>query len=247
MRLLNSILVKIKKLIFFFVKYECIVCGCNLKVRNCICFECNKKIEIIDQSCVCEICGRYCLVSRCIFCLQNPPLFTYAKAFCNYNEISSNIIKQFKYYDNNLCKNFIIQKMTKLLKLHFVISEIDIITCVPTSWLKEYFKGRNHASQIASKIAKNVGIEFSFNILKRKFKWKRQALLNKQERAKNVIGVFSVINKEKIADKNVLIIDDTITTGSTINECTKTMLNAGARSVIVLTFAKSIADESMLT
>ena len=133
--------------------------------------------------------------------------------------------------------------MTNILQNQFPIEQIDIITCVPMSWLKEYFKGRNHASQLTIKIAKNVGMKCDTNILKRRFKFKRQALLNQQQRRENVLGVFKA--RKNIFGKTVLIIDDTITTGSTLNECTKALLNAGAKGVFVLTFAKSIADEQI--
>jgi predicted amidophosphoribosyltransferase len=67
--------------------------------------------------------------------------------------------------------------------------------------------------------------------------------LNQQQRRENVLGVFTA--SKNLSGKTVLIIDDTITTGSTLNECTKALLNAGAKGVFVLTFAKSIADEQI--
>jgi len=243
MKLKAKFLKIIKPAFFFFVKYECIICNAELQKRKAICFNCNRKMGVVDQSSICEKCGRFCLVDSCIFCLQTPPLFNFGRTVCIYNAESSAIIKAFKYYGNSLCGEFMAQKMTQILQNQFPIEQIDIITAVPMSWLKEYFKGRNHASQLAMKIAKNVGIECDTTILKRRFKFKRQALLNQQQRRENVIGVFTA--RKNIFGKTVLIIDDTITTGSTLNECTKALLNAGAKSVFVLTFAKSIADEQI--
>ena len=243
MRLKAKFLKIIKPIIFFFVKYECTICNVELKQRNAICFDCNRKMGLVNQSSICCKCGRFCLVDSCIFCLQNPPLFNFARTVCFYNGESSTVIKAFKYYSNSLCGEFMIQKMTHILQHQFPIEQIDVVTSVPMSWMKEYFKGRNHASQLALKIAKNVGIKCDTNILKRRFKFKRQAVLNQQQRRENVIGVFKA--RKNIFGKTVLIIDDTITTGSTLNECTKALLNAGAKGVFVLTFAKSIADEQI--
>ncbi len=244
MKLKAKFLGIIKPIIFFFVKYECTICNVELENRNAICFDCNRKMGVIDQSSICEKCGRFCLADSCIFCIQKPPSFNFGRTVCIYNAESSAVIKAFKYYGNSLCGEFMAQKMTHILQKQFPIEQIDIITAVPMSWLKEYFKGRNHASQLAMKIAKNIGIEYNSNILKRKFKFKRQALLNQQQRRDNVRGVFTA--RKNISGKTVLIIDDTITTGSTLNECTKALLNAGAKGVFVLTFAKSIADEQIL-
>jgi competence protein ComFC len=245
MKFLSKFLQTIKNLCFFFVKYECITCEKEISVRKIICFECLKNLNIINQSSACIKCGRYCISEICIFCTHNTPHFAQAKAFCVYDETSSAIIKAFKYHKNTLAGKFIAEQTTKLLQNTFLKTEsIDIITCVPMSLLKEYIKGNNHAGNLAFQIARNVQIEYNFNILKRKFRFKRQALLNKQDRAKNVAGVFYCKKKLSLAGKNILLIDDTITTSATVNECTKALLKAGASNVFVLTFAKSIADET---
>ncbi len=237
----------IKPIIFFFVKYECVICEEEVRIKSPVCFNCNRKIGAINQSSVCEKCGRYCLAQHCIFCLQNPPYFKQGKAFCVYDATSSRVIKQFKYYGNSLCREFMAKKMTQILQRDFLKNgvEIDLITCVPMSWFKEYLNGKNHAGQLSSKIAKNVGIKYNPNLLKRKFKFKRQVLLNQKDRIENVRGVFTTKNCSEIVGKSILIIDDTITTGATLNECTKALLQSSANNIFVLTFGKSIADETI--
>ena len=51
-------------------------------------------------------------------------------------------------------------------------------------------------------------------------------------------GVYKILNKEKIKNQNILLIDDIFTTGTTVNECSKMLMKAGAKKVDVLTIAK---------
>ena len=65
-----------------------------------------------------------------------------------------------------------------------------------------------------------------------------QSLLNKEQRQENLKNAYEVKNKEYISNKNILIFDDIYTTGSTANECSKMLVEAGARSIGILTIAK---------
>ena len=228
-----------------FIKYQCVACKTDIQKAQTLCHLCVKGIDIIDQSSVCNKCGRYCLVDICYFCIHTPPVFQQAKAFCIYNEKSSTLIKHFKYYNDTLCEKFICEKVKLVLSNWSIIKDINIMTPVPMNWFKEYLKGYNHSAKLARNLAKSVGLNFLPFLLKKKFSFYRQALSSKKERLKNINGVFSIDERYNIIGKNILLIDDTITTGATVNECSRVLLQAGAKSVFVLTFAKSIKDEEI--
>ncbi len=229
-----------------FIKYECVACDIEHSRANPLCGDCQRQIGAIDQSTVCKKCGRYCLADVCYFCITSPPLFTKAYAYCVYDDISSTTIKNFKYHNNTRCMNFIAHKMAMLAFDCIQYNTIDYITCVPMNGLKEYIKGYNHSGKIAKVIAKEINTVFLPSLLKRKLSFKRQAVSSRSERFKNIDGSFKVVQKGKMKGKAVLLIDDTITTGATANECAKVLFEAGASAVIVLTFAKSIKDEENL-
>ena len=65
-----------------------------------------------------------------------------------------------------------------------------------------------------------------------------QSKLNKEDRQKNIQGVYEIINKERIKDKNIVLFDDIYTTGSTVNACAKILKENGAKEILVLTIAK---------
>lgn len=65
-----------------------------------------------------------------------------------------------------------------------------------------------------------------------------QSKLNKEDRQKNIQGVYEIINKERIKDKNIVLFDDIYTTGSTVNECCRVLKQAKPKTVSVITLAK---------
>ena len=65
-----------------------------------------------------------------------------------------------------------------------------------------------------------------------------QSKLNKEQRKENIKGVYLLKNEEKINNKNILLIDDIYTTGSTVNECIKTLKKAKIKNIDILTIAK---------
>ena len=111
------------------------------------------------------------------------------------------------------------------------------------NFVKEYIKGYNHAAQIARLAFKNTKYPILPFAIRKKFITKKQAGSSRSERLQNMHGVFHTTRQYDIRNKNVLLVDDIITTGATIDECTKVLLQNGVKDVYVLTFAKSIKDE----
>lgn len=239
-RVINNLIRNLKK---HFFEYCCIVCHDVLPNRKAICFKCSKEMNTIDQSSVCNKCGRYCLTEVCYFCATNPPLFTQAKAFCIYGLESSKLIKSFKYYNNTVAEDFIFEKLVYLFNTHFNNKKIDMVVPVPMNSLKEWWKGYNHSAKITKKLSKYLNLQHFPYLIKRRFSLKRQAMATKNERIANIKNVFKI--NGNCMGKNILLVDDVVTTSATANECTKVLLNAGAKSVFLLTFAKSITDEKI--
>lgn len=115
--------------------------------------------------------------------------------------------------------------------------DVSLIIPVPLHQLKKVERGYNQSYYIAKGLKKILKISVDNKTLKRKKNTKSQTSMNLKEREENISGAFSTRKNKNISGKNILLIDDVITTGATVSECGKVLLNAGAEKV----FAASIA------
>ena len=119
------------------------------------------------------------------------------------------------------------------------LKNYDIIISVPMTKKKIAQRGYNQAELIAKQIAINSpNLTYLKNILIKQKETSTQSSLNKKERFNNVKNVYKVQNMQKIKEKNIILFDDIYTTGATCKECTKTLMEAGAKIVDLLTIAK---------
>ena len=110
----------------------------------------------------------------------------------------------------------------------------DIITCIPMSRTDIFLRGYNQSQLIAKQLSKITGLPFR-KLLYKKYRTKKQHRLTREARSGNLLGVFEPCrNMTEIIDgRTILVIDDIITTGSTLNEISKTLLIFGADKVFV--------------
>ena len=110
------------------------------------------------------------------------------------------------------------------------MSAVDIITAVPMYYKNMRERGYNQSELLAKECAEIFNIPYAELVEKHK-KNKAQHTLKGKERESNVQGVYRVIDSQAVADKNILIIDDIITTGNTLGECCKVLKKAGCKNI----------------
>ena len=119
------------------------------------------------------------------------------------------------------------------------IEEYDYLIPVPIHKRRKKQRGYNQSELIARAINDNIkSIKLQTNILIKDKNIVPQSTLNQNERIENIKNVYKILNKEKIKNKKILILDDIFTTGSTVNECSRILKEAGAKKIGVLTIAK---------
>ncbi len=109
-----------------------------------------------------------------------------------------------------------------------IINDYDTITFVPMTYKKESDRGFNQAELFAKSLSKIVGVPYEKLLYKVK-ESRIQHELSAKDRAENVKGVYKA--EGEIMDKNIILVDDIITTGSTLCECTKELYLAGAKHI----------------
>lgn len=173
----------------------------------------------------------------CSACLVKPPAYDKVVTIFRYNQVISRSISDFKYRD----QTFIAKKFAKLLaeKAKNEIADCDLICAVPLH-LKRLRKRKFNQSVL---IGKNLSKEkFILDLLWRINDSKPQALLKKKEREKNLKRGFLVNKKYRnlLAGKKIILIDDVMTTGATLENCSKALRKCGAEKITVLTIAKTV-------
>jgi len=120
------------------------------------------------------------------------------------------------------------------------LKKYDIIIIVPISKQRKKERGYNQSYLIAKEISKIIKKIIAKKVLYKIKNTTPQSLLNKKQREENAKGVYKAPNTTKLYDKKILLIDDIYTTGNTVNECTKILLNNGVKrqNIGVLTIAK---------
>jgi ComF family protein len=144
------------------------------------------------------------------------------------------LIHLFKYQGcSNLAGHFAREAERKLRQQDH--PEYDFIIAVPLHQARLRERGYNQSALIAKQLADLTGIPAGNHILQRTRHTKTQTRFNRQERIKNMQGAF--ICSCKLNGKKILLIDDVITTGSTVNECSHALYQSGVSSVDVLALA----------
>lgn len=115
--------------------------------------------------------------------------------------------------------------------------DFDYIIPVPISTKRFMERGFNQSKIITDEMSKILNKKALNNVLVKSKNNKRQSELHKKDRNKNVIDVYKIRKKDIIQNKIILLVDDVCTTGATLNECAKTLKEAGAKSVIAMTVA----------
>ena len=119
--------------------------------------------------------------------------------------------------------------MASIIKSDHFLKNADIIVPVPLFWWKNLRRGYNQAALLSEIISQECDIKIN-DIMRRIKNTKSQTKLDEQARRKNVLNAFA-LKSNGIKDKIVLLVDDVMTTGATINECARVLKNAGAKEV----------------
>lgn len=169
--------------------------------------------------------------------LDDLPVLAYSA--CIYDDALKELVHLFKYRSKTVLAKAFSKLMIDYIKDNPEITDVDLITVVPLH--KERLKERefNQSLLIAGPVSKEYSLTLT-NALDKVRKTRYQNELLKSERLKNLEGAFHVSPKATIEGKRILLIDDVMTTGSTLSECARTLLGGGAKSVKCFTLARGI-------
>lgn len=230
-----------KNILNYIFPQSCILCFELIQSDQSLCANCWSKLNFVAKP-YCNSCGRILPIDiaeniNCLSCIKKKPTFDKARSIFTYDDVSKRLIHHFKYYDRTiLAKTF-----TNLIcnRYQNIIDQADLIIPIPMHRIKRIFRLYNQAAILAKAIATHSKKPISYEVLV-KTRWtKAQTSLTKKQRLTNLFGSFAIKNKSEIKDKNIILIDDVMTTGSTVSLCASLLKKAGAKKVIVITVAST--------
>lgn len=203
---------------------------------------------------MCLICGRPTNEDLCNKCkqnlnkkliariddysLNNEKNFDEHMHLYSYDGEIRNLILRYKFQEKPYLYKIFVKNLKNNKKIYLFLKKYDIIIPVPISTKRRKERGYNQSALLAKDISKACNLQYYDKCLLKDKNIKPQSSLNKEDRIKNVENVYSINNQEKIINKKILLIDDIYTTGSTVNECSKVLKQAGVNSIGILTIAK---------
>jgi ComF family protein len=169
-----------------------------------------------------------------------PPAYQRARAAVRYDEVAKTLVHALKYQDRTDLAPTMGRWMARAG--HQLLDEADLLVPVPLHWRRAWSRRYNQSGALAQVIARQTGVTVSRDALRRVRPTQQQIGLSRSERATNVQGAFKV-SQDKAADvqgRHVVLIDDVLTSGATVDACARALLRAKAAQVDVLVFARVV-------
>ena len=225
---------------------RCPSCHTQVAVDGNFCASCFAQVKLIAPP-FCACCGIPFVATMgegalCPECLVEPPEFAAARAVMVYDRISAPLITSLKFHDQWSG----VTRYGEMMRAASdgLLARSDMVVPVPLHWQRLLKRRYNQAAVLAYRLAEAAGLPCRLDILKRVRSAPPQMRLDRATRLKNVRKVFA-LNERSMADvknKTILLIDDVVTTGATVNACAKLLKKAGAKEVNVLALARTVKE-----
>lgn len=183
----------------------------------------------------CRRCG--CDVYRldgeflCEECRVRPPAFDRAVSAVRFEGDARKLLSGFKFNRKIWLNGDFADWLEGAARARLKVDEIDLVVPVPLKLWRRIDRGYNQSEYLASQLASRLGKPLSARLLGRIGSPARQSSLSENERRENVKGTFMVRDASRLGGKTILVVDDVMTTGSTLSECACVLKDAGASRV----------------
>lgn len=197
------------------------------------CVYCNKSGKYICEKCFSKLNNKY------LFKKVNNDFFDYFVCGDFYQGITKIQIHNFKFHEKSYLYKYFIELILENKEIYNFLKKFDIITFVPMTSNKKLIRGYNQSELLAEELGKSLNINV-LNLLDKVKENKVQSSLSGKERTKNVENVFQFLNQNNcIFNKNIILVDDIFTTGSTIREVSKILKQNGVNKICAFTICKT--------
>lgn len=188
----------------------------------------------------CAVCGHTLTDSRCTSCAAQTPAFRRCRSLGAYDGVLRSAIHQFKYRDRpqlavplgRLLAGYARDHASDLNQLRF-----DALLPVPMHPVRQRVRGYNQSERLAQVLTSELALPLLTGVLVRAHSTRPQVGLSGEARRTNLRGAFTVKQPDLVLGQTLLLVDDVVTSGSSLHECAMALNAAGAKAVYALTLA----------
>jgi ComF family protein len=222
----------------------CLACSGRVDRPGALCPACWSKLTFLSLP-LCDACGMpfdFDLGDGtvCAACRRKPHAFARARSAIAYGDGSRSLILGYKHGDRTEATATFAGWMTRAGAP--LLASADLLAPVPLHWTRLFLRRYNQAALLAVTVGRIAGRPVVPDLLLRRRRTRKLGHLGPTERRRTVARAFAVAPRygEKVAGRRVLLIDDVLTTGATVDGCARVLLAAGAAAVDVLTLARVV-------
>lgn len=222
---------------------SCIGCGITSpEAFRYVCWDCWSDAVRVEPP-FCDRCGDPVAGAvdhdyTCFSCSAEPPSFDVARSVARYDGVVGEALRKLKYEKALWVAPDMAELLHRCLSAEFSGVEFDLVVPVPLHHVRRRERGFNQSAVLASELGKRIRCPSSLGLLRRIRPTTTQTHLTAAQRLSNVKDAFQSRRMKRLTGLRVLLVDDVMTTGATVNSCAKALKKGGAVSVHVLTVAR---------
>jgi ComF family protein len=228
----------------------CLVCRARVGAHHLLCAACWREVHFIRPP-LCDVLGiplPFDTGGRMLSAaaVAHPPAYDRARAVAHYSGAMRTLVHQLKYADRHDARALLGRWLAEAGRE--LLPGTDAIVPVPLSRLRLLQRQFNQAALLAGELTRQAGIPMQPLALKRVRSTRSQVGMTREQRRRNVAGAFRVPVHRRAAlrGRNLLLVDDVVTTGATVDACARALKRAGAARVDVLALALVTGEALMM-
>ncbi len=220
---------------------RCCLCGCECDNQLTICTPCTARLPWLDQGC--DRCGEPTPFDLCCQCQRHPPAFSHTLAALYYQEPVASLIGHLKFAR----RRDLARPLSELWLYQHGLQHprIEALVYVPSHSSTLHRRGFNQAELLARLLSRATDKPLLRNALQKPLATASQHALDASARRSNLQGAFRA-DPDKVRGRQIALVDDVITTASTVDACSQALLSAGAVRVECWSIARTPAFSSAM-
>ena len=221
----------------------CQICGREVdRPARHICSDCLMRLPFLPADGLCRKCGRDAPgldgEFLCDECRAFRPSFDRAVSSFRMEGDARELVNAFKFRDAIYLRDDLVDFLEASVRVRFVVDGISCVVPIPSTLSSRFLRGYSQCEILAKALARRLGKPFA-RLLRRVGAPRSQRGLSEEDRRKNVVGTFTIVGRRAVPELP-LVIDDVMTTGSTLSEAAKTLKSAGAAKVYCASVARAV-------